>query len=140
MVQTKQKELQQVFQYIDENKDKYMEWLCELCEIPSVAAHSRGIPEAVQSVSNRLSEIGAEIQVIPTPGNPVVFGQLPSIECAKTLSFYNHYDVQPEDPIEKWESPPFTPTIRDGKIFCRGVADNKDLLWLEFVQSTHIKK
>lgn len=128
MVQTKHKELQQVFQYIDENKDKYMEWLFELCEIPSVAAHSRGIPEAVQSVSSRLSEIGAEIQVIPTPGNPVVFGKLPAIECAKTLSFYNHYDVQPEDPIEKWESPPFTPTIRNGKIFCRGVADNKGSL------------
>ncbi|MCG3088229.1 M20/M25/M40 family metallo-hydrolase [Sporosarcina cyprini] len=120
--------LEQVYRYIDEHKETYLKWLFELCEIPSVAAQSRGIDEAVEAVKNKLLELDAEVQVIKTPGNPVVFGSLATPRTTQTLSFYNHYDVQPEDPLDIWESPPFSPTIRDGKIFCRGVADNKGTL------------
>lgn len=71
-----------------------------------------------------MKNISATVETIHTPGNPIVYGELQSNK-GKTLSFYNHYDVQPEDPIELWESLPFSPEIIDGKLFARGVADNK---------------
>jgi acetylornithine deacetylase/succinyl-diaminopimelate desuccinylase-like protein len=75
-------------------------------------------------VRGLLSEIGAETQVLQTQGYPVVFGQIGG-EASKTLSFYDHYDVQPPDPLELWKSDPFAAEIREGRIWARGVADNK---------------
>src|SRR5699024_110326 len=75
-------------------------------------------------VEEYLKKINVKTEMIETDGYPIVYGEL-TAENEKTLSFYNHYDVQPEDPIDEWESEPFTPTFRDGRLFGRGVADNK---------------
>lgn len=119
--------MEKVYEYIDDNKDMYLDWLIELCKQPSVAAQNRGIKETVSLVENHLKNISAAVETIETPGNPIIYGELHTNK-SKTLSFYNHYDVQPEDPIELWVSPPFSPEIREGKLFARGVADNKGTL------------
>lgn len=116
--------MQDLFQYIDEHKDSYIKWLEEICRQPSVAAQNRGMEETAQMVETYIKQVGGQAKRIETAGYPVVYGQFDG-QKSKTLSFYNHYDVQPEDPVELWESPPFEPDIRDGKLFARGTADNK---------------
>ncbi|GAA4724648.1 M20 family metallopeptidase [Brevibacillus fulvus] len=116
--------MQDVFDFIDRNKEEYISWLQEICRQPSVAAQNRGMKETAAMVEKKLKELGAETMQVETSGYPVVYGVLGQ-EKSKTLSFYNHYDVQPEDPLELWESPPFAAEIRDGRIYARGVADNK---------------
>src|SRR5262249_16185478 len=69
-------------------------------------------------------------RIIPTPGSPVVYGEWLGAKGAPTILIYGHYDVQPEDPVEKWTSPPFTPTIRDDRLYARGVSDDKGPLLL----------
>ncbi len=117
--------MQDVYQYIEDHKEQYIEWLQDLCRIPSVAAQNRGMQEAADHVLNDLAEkINGETQLVSTSGFPVVYGKVPGTK-EKTLSFYNHYDVQPEDPIELWEHPPFEAEIQDGTMYSRGAADNK---------------
>jgi acetylornithine deacetylase/succinyl-diaminopimelate desuccinylase-like protein len=117
--------VKKVFNFIEDNKDMYIEWLQNLCQIPSVAAQNRGMEEAGDAVLSILERYNkAETQLIETEGYPVVFGEIKGAS-KKTLSFYNHYDVQPEDPIELWDVPPFEAQIVDGKLIARGSADNK---------------
>jgi acetylornithine deacetylase/succinyl-diaminopimelate desuccinylase-like protein len=117
--------MDKVYQFIEENKEMYIEWLQELCRQPSVAAQNRGMKETAEMVEKFLNTYTtASVEQLETSGYPVVYGEIMS-EKKKTLSFYNHYDVQPEDPIELWKSGPFEAEIRDGKMFARGVADNK---------------
>jgi acetylornithine deacetylase/succinyl-diaminopimelate desuccinylase-like protein len=113
-----------IFRYIEQNKEKYIEWLQEICRQPSVAAQNRGMEETANRVSTHIDKLGGKAEQIAASGFPVVYGEFKS-DSSKTLSFYNHYDVQPEDPIDEWHSPPFGAEIRDGKIYARGVADNK---------------
>jgi acetylornithine deacetylase/succinyl-diaminopimelate desuccinylase-like protein len=110
---------------INGNRELYKQWLMDFCAIPSVAAQNRGMVES-QAYLQRLFDtyIQAEIEFIPTGGYPVAYSHLKA-ESPYTISFYNHYDVQPEDPIELWQTPPFEPTVIDGKLYARGVADNK---------------
>ena len=72
-----------------------------------------------------LQKVGATTELIPTQGYPFVYGFLPSSGALRTISFYNHYDVQPVEPLEEWESEPFTPEVREGRLYGRGTADNK---------------
>jgi acetylornithine deacetylase/succinyl-diaminopimelate desuccinylase-like protein len=116
--------MEKVYQYIEEHREMYIQWLQELCRQPSVAAQNRGMKETANAVEAFLDSIGAQVEQLETSGFPVVYGEI-NQGREKTLSFYNHYDVQPEDPIELWESDPFGAEIREGKIFARGVADNK---------------
>jgi acetylornithine deacetylase/succinyl-diaminopimelate desuccinylase-like protein len=117
--------MDKVYQFIEENKEMYIQWLQELCRQPSVAAQNRGMKETAEMVEKYLRKFTtASVEQLETSGYPVVYGEIMS-EKKKTLSFYNHYDVQPEDPIELWKSGPFDAEIRDGKMFARGVADNK---------------
>lgn len=116
--------MEDVFRYIDEHKEEYIKWLQELCRQPSVAAQNRGMEETAKMVESYITRIGGEAKQIETSGYPIVFGNFNS-QKSKTLSFYNHYDVQPEDPVELWDYPPFGAEIHDGKIYARGVADNK---------------
>lgn len=116
--------MEKVYQYIEEHREMYIQWLQELCRQPSVAAQNRGMKETANAVEAFLDSIGAKVEQLETSGYPVVYGEI-NQGRDKTLSFYNHYDVQPEDPIELWESDPFGAEIREGKIFARGVADNK---------------
>lgn len=119
--------MKKVYDFIDENKEKYIKLLQEISRQPSVAAQNRGIKETANMVEQYLQNISLQTEQVPTSGNPVVYGEL-NEGAKKTLAFYNHYDVQPEDPIDEWESDPFGAEIREGKIFGRGVADNKGSL------------
>jgi acetylornithine deacetylase/succinyl-diaminopimelate desuccinylase-like protein len=116
--------MQDIYDYIDQHADEYVQRLQALCRQPSIAAQNRGMAETADMVRALLSGIGAETRVLPTQGYPVVFGQI-SGEASKTLSFYDHYDVQPPEPLELWQSDPFAAEVRDGRIWARGVADNK---------------
>jgi acetylornithine deacetylase/succinyl-diaminopimelate desuccinylase-like protein len=95
-----------------------------LCEQPSVSARSEGTKECGQLVAEMLKSHGLEVQSFPTPGNPIVVGRAQG-RSSRTLLFYNHYDVQPPEPLELWASPPFKPTVRDGALYARGAKDDK---------------
>lgn len=108
---------------IEERQDAYLEWLERACRQPSVAAQDWGMTEMAALCEELLRGIGAEARPLATAGYPVVYGEMGAGE--KTLSFYDHYDVQPPEPLELWDSPPFEPAIRGGAFYARGVADNK---------------
>ncbi|MDN3448677.1 M20/M25/M40 family metallo-hydrolase [Planococcus sp. APC 3906] len=117
--------MQDIEEFIERNREMYIKWLIDFCEIPSVAAQNRGMEEAVGYLDELFEEaFSLKPEKLETSGFPVVFAEMKG-KSDKTLSFYNHYDVQPEDPVELWETPAFEPDIRNGKIFARGVADNK---------------
>jgi acetylornithine deacetylase/succinyl-diaminopimelate desuccinylase-like protein len=97
----------------------------ELCRKPSISAEERALEETAELVETLLTAAGFETRQLSVDGSPpAVYGELPGAGDA-TLLLYNHYDVQPVDPIELWESPPFEPTLRDGRLYARGAADNK---------------
>lgn len=116
--------MNKVYQYIDSNSEQYLEWLIEACNQPSVSAQNYGMVDMKELVKVFLKKIGAKVEEIKTSGYPIIYGELAS-DKDKTLTFYNHYDVQPADPIEEWLTDPFKATIEDEKVFARGVADNK---------------
>ncbi|SFB10423.1 Acetylornithine deacetylase/Succinyl-diaminopimelate desuccinylase [Lentibacillus halodurans] len=117
--------MQNIKAYIEENREYYINWLKEFCEIPSVAAQNRGMTESVTYLKELFNEaFDQSPEVLETKGYPVVFSHLKGTEDM-TLSFYNHYDVQPEDPVELWDTPPFEPTIIGEQMYARGIADNK---------------
>ncbi|MGJ3237328.1 MAG: M20/M25/M40 family metallo-hydrolase [Anaerolineae bacterium] len=111
-------------QYIDDHLDAYLDELKTLLRIPTISAQKQGIPETVELVKAMLEQRGLSVQIYETAGNPVVVGRGAG-KSDKTLMFYNHYDVQPPEPLELWTSPAFEPTIRDGKLFARGAGDDK---------------
>ncbi len=111
-------------QYLEDNLDKSLAELGELCKIPTISAHNLNLQEGAEFVGKMLEKRGFSVEIHPTDGAPIVFAVREG-RSDKTLLFYNHYDVQPPEPLELWESPPFEPTIRDGKIFARGVSDDK---------------
>ncbi|MEO8286832.1 MAG: M20/M25/M40 family metallo-hydrolase [Chloroflexota bacterium] len=115
--------MQDVLQIIEERKEIYMQWLIDLCRQPSVAAQNLGMAETAALVEKMLQEVGAQTRQVPTSGFPVVYGEMG--EGERTLLFYNHYDVQPPEPLDEWHSPPFAAEVRDGTIYARGVGDNK---------------
>lgn len=115
--------------HIEENKGRYFDELCALLRQPSIAAQGIGIEETATLVAQRLEQIGAQVHIFRVPGAaPVVYASLGSGE--RTLLIYDHYDVQPPEPLDLWHSPPFEPMLRDGKLYARGVADNKGNLML----------
>jgi len=110
--------------YIETNLDTSIAELSRLCAQPSVAAQNWGLAECAELVGEMLSKRGFTVQIMPTAGAPVVFAER-SGRSDNTLLFYNHYDVQPPEPLELWESPPFEPDLREGKLYARGVSDDK---------------
>ena len=117
--------LDDVFNVIERRKTESQELLFELLRIPSIAAKNTGHEEAVEYLSQIFQKAGFDCFITETPTKPVFYAEM-DVGAEKTILFYDHYDVQPEDPIELWETPPFEPTVRDGKIFARGVTDNKN--------------
>jgi|SRR5581483_1644797 acetylornithine deacetylase/succinyl-diaminopimelate desuccinylase-like protein len=115
-------------EYVEQNRERFLDELKDFTAQPSVAAQNFGMSEMAHKVKARLEKLGAHAQLIPVEGGfPVVYGEIGG--GAKTLLIYDHYDVQPAEPFELWTTPPWEPTIRDGKFYARGVADNKgDLL------------
>jgi acetylornithine deacetylase/succinyl-diaminopimelate desuccinylase-like protein len=115
--------MKDVFDYIDAHRQEFIERLQWLCRQPSIAAQNVGIRETAQMVAQLMEQIGVRTELYATDGAPVIYGAVGN--HAKTLLIYNHYDVQPPEPLEEWHSPPFAAEIRDGKLFARGAADNK---------------
>ena len=114
----------QIKEYLETNLDRSLGELATLCAQPSIAAQNLGMQECAQLVAEMLKARDFKVEIMPTDGAPVVYAERKGKQD-KTLMFYNHYDVQPPEPLEEWESPPFEPTIRDGKMYARGVADDK---------------
>lgn len=110
--------------YLDAHLDDSIGELSRLVAQPSVSAQKDGLVECAQMVADMLLQRGFAVEIIPTEGAPVVYGERQG-RTDKTLLFYNHYDVQPAEPLELWDSPPFEPSLRDGLLYGRGVSDDK---------------
>lgn len=114
---------------LEAGHDRILAELVEFAGIPSVStdpAHAADLAAAAAWVAAKLSAAGPlTVRTLPTPGAPVVYAEWLGNPGAPTALIYGHYDVQPEDPVEKWQSPPFTPTLRDGRLYARGVSDDK---------------
>lgn len=105
-----------------------LERLFEHLRFPSISTDSRhvgDVRENAEWLKGQFEGMGLMVELHETPGNPVIVARNERVEGRKTVLVYGHYDVQPVDPVELWDSPPFEPEIRDGKIWCRGGADNK---------------
>jgi acetylornithine deacetylase/succinyl-diaminopimelate desuccinylase-like protein len=111
--------------YISEHQGEWIAELAELCAIPSVSARHEGIEECAALVARMLERRDFTVEVSPTGGHPVVLGRTGGKNPARTLLFYNHYDVQPAEPLELWQSPPFLLAKRDAAVFARGSKDDK---------------
>src|SRR5512133_2801194 len=111
--------------YLESHIDESIAELSLLVAQPSVGAQNWGMKECAALVSEMLKMRGFSVEIIPTDGAPVVFAERKGRNTGKTLLFYNHYDVQPAEPLELWETPPFEPALRDGKLYGRGVSDDK---------------
>lgn len=120
--------------YLESNKDRFLNELFDLLRIPSVSADSKfkeDVLKTAEFVRNKLVEAGAdEVEICPTAGYPIVYGQKIIDPSLPTVLVYGHYDVQPATPYELWDTPPFEPTLRDGKIYARGAADDKGQFYM----------
>lgn len=117
-------EYDKIDSYLEANLDKSLAELSRLVAQPSVGAQNWGMRECATLVAGMLKRRGFEVRILDTPGAPVVFGERQG-KSGKTLLIYNHYDVQPPEPLDLWETPPFEPSLRDGKLYGRGVSDDK---------------
>ena len=116
------------------NKDRFLDELLELLRIPSVSARSEHKPDMIacaKKVQERLLQAGADkAELFETPGHPIVYGEKIIDPSKPTVLVYGHYDVQPPDPLNLWQSGPFEPIIKDGKIFARGACDDKGQFYM----------
>ncbi len=113
--------------FFAEQRNRFIDDLKTFVAQPSVAATGQGMLDMAALVQQRLERIGAAVRQIPTGGAPILYAEIGG--GPRTLLIYNHYDVQPPDPIDLWTTPPFEPSLRDGKLYARGVSDDKgDLL------------
>lgn len=122
---TTPRDLTGVFEYIDSHRNETLALLIDYLKRPSISAHGEGITEVAEYIAGVLREIGLTTEIIPTDGWPMVLGEMAGREGSPTVILYGHYDVQPPDPLDEWISPPFEPTIRNGRLYARGVGDNK---------------
>ena len=120
--------------YIEQNRERFFEELFSILRIPSISAKQENRPDMIrcaERLRELLLEAGADMaEVMPTSGNPVVFGQKIADPSYKTVLVYGHYDVQPPEPLEKWHTDPFEPVIHDDAIWCRGANDDKGQLFM----------
>ena len=126
--------MKEVSEYIQTNKDRFINELIELLKIPSISADSAykgDVMNAAEVVRQLLEAAGAEnTELCPTAGFPVVYGEKMIDPTKPTILVYGHYDVQPADPLELWDSPPFEPVIKDEKIYARGACDDKGQMFM----------
>lgn len=120
--------------YLVANQDRFIAELFDLLRIPSVSAdtsYKSDVLRTADYVAQKLKDAGAEqVSIMPTGGYPVVYGEKMIDPAKPTVLVYGHYDVQPADPLALWESPPFEPQIRDGKIYARGACDDKGQMYM----------
>src|SRR6187549_2978306 len=134
-----------VIDFINVNRERYLEELKALLAIPSVSAlpeHKDDVRRCAEWCADEMRRIGLQnVKLIDTPGNPVVYGDWLGAEGSPTILFYGHYDVQPVDPLDLWESPPFEATIRDGELYARGSADDKGQVFMHLKAiEAHLKQ
>jgi len=136
--------MERVLQYIDKNQSRFLDELKEFLSIPSIsnnADNKKDVLRCAHYVADQLRQIGLQqVEIFPTSGHPIVYGEWLGSAGEPTVLFYGHYDVQPVDPLDLWTSGPFDPTIRNGEIFARGSADDKGqvMMNLKAVES-HLK-
>ena len=121
--------MNKVVNYAKRSRQAHLDQFCELLSIPSVSTDSRrakDVSRAAVWVRNKLKRAGCtRAKISPTTRHPIVYGEWLGAPGAPTILVYGHYDVQPADPEELWNTPPFEPTVRNGKVFARGASDNK---------------
>ncbi len=126
--------MEQVLSYIEVNKERYLRELTDLLAIPSVSTDKEKVPDiqrCAQWVSDHMRSIGLQnVQVMPTAGHPVVYGDWLNAPGKPTVLLYGHYDVQPAEPLELWTSPPFEATVRGENLYARGAADDKGQVFI----------
>src|ERR1700737_3830047 len=111
--------------YIEKNSRRFADELKELCSFPSISNHGLdAIQPARDWLANRLTRFTDRVETLEAGGMPALYAEVPG-EGKRKLLLYQHYDVQPVDPVDLWNSPPFEPAEKDGRIFARGVADDK---------------
>jgi acetylornithine deacetylase/succinyl-diaminopimelate desuccinylase-like protein len=118
-------DLSRVLAHIDTRRDDYVSRVMDYVRHPSISAQNIGIAEVGAILLDMLGKLGLEAQSIPTARHPMILGHWHGKPGAPTVILYGHYDVQPPEPLDLWLSPPFEPTIRDGRIYARGIGDNK---------------
>ena len=137
--------MDRVVDFINVNRDRYVDELKQYLSIPSVSAlpqHAADVRRAAEWTADELRRVGLQnVNLIETPGNPVVYGDWLDAPGAPTILFYGHYDVQPVDPVDQWVSPPFEATVRDGEIYARGSADDKGQVFMHIkAVEAHLKQ
>ena len=119
----------EIKEYIRENESRFFDELFTLLRIPSISAkpeHKEDMLHCAEQWVTLLKQAGVDkAEVMPTPGNPVVYAEKMIDPSYKTVLVYAHYDVMPAEPLELWNSNPFEPVIRDGHIWARGADDDK---------------
>jgi acetylornithine deacetylase/succinyl-diaminopimelate desuccinylase-like protein len=118
-------DLRKLFDHVEANRGAFIARVMDYARHPSISAHNIGIVEVAAMLAEMLKSLGMEAETVPTRNHPMVLGRRNVSPDKPTVLFYGHYDVQPPDPLELWESPPFEPTIRNGRIYARGIGDNK---------------
>ncbi len=118
-------DLRDVVAYVDHNADRFVTRLIDYVRHPSISSYGEGMNECAHYIAEVMLQIGLNVSILPTAGWPMVFGERFTRPDAPTALLYGHYDVQPPDPLEAWTTPPFEPSIRDGRIYARGIGDNK---------------
>lgn len=128
--------MEKILDYIESNQNAYVEELKDFLRIPSISAdpkHKQNVERCAQYVSDQMRKIGLNnIQIFPTDGHPIVYGEWLGAPGMPTVLYYGHYDVQPVDPLNLWHSGPFEPVIKDGYIYARGSSDDKGQVFMNF--------
>lgn len=128
-------ELQRFHAYFEKHREKHLQELFEFLSIPSISSlseHKQDVERAAQWLKNHLEQLNIEnVSINPTDGHPVVYGEWLHAEGKPTVLIYGHYDVQPVDPLNLWESDPFKPVIRENKLYARGASDDKGQVFMQ---------
>lgn len=128
--------MKEIVNYIKNNKQNYIEELKDFLSIPSISTlteNKKDVARCAEFVSDNLKKIGlSRVKIYKTEGHPIVYGEWLGAPGKPTVLIYGHYDVQPVDPVELWNSPPFEPTVKNGKIFARGATDDKGQVFMHF--------
>jgi len=127
---------EKILGYLDSHRNEHVDQLVEFLKIPSISSqsdHDQDTRRAASFVADELKELGLAVEVIDLGGHPLIYAETEIRPDRKTLLFYGHYDVQPVDPLDLWDTPPFEPRIENGIIYARGACDDKGQVY------THIK-
>jgi acetylornithine deacetylase/succinyl-diaminopimelate desuccinylase-like protein len=126
---------EKVLAHLEANRDRHVDQLVEFLRIPSVSsqsAHKKDIRQAAEFVAAELRALNLTVEIIETDGHPLVYAQSEQRPDRRTLLFYGHYDVQPVDPLDLWQTPPFEPRVENGAVYARGASDDKGQVYAHF--------